>query len=789
MFPLRCIRRRSMDFALKGVILATLCLFIVHMTSSFPKGDITQREIDSFRKEQNQVILTKQENLDVKTEQHTEHISKRENPLTNHIESEANVASTAPVEKVEVKEEQVKKSREGEFYKNVVIHFDLKGAPPKVDYFLDLLRLVAKGGATGILLEWEDMFPWTGILEKFKSTDAYSQEDVEKILGEAKLLKLDVIPLVQTFGHLEWILKYEEMRKYRENDAYPQVLCLGNNEGVEYVKEMIRQVIKKHSKYGLPYFHIGADEAFEMRKIFTVEANKNGQNDRIIAVDFQSAYKKGKCLNKTYNSSSMMVFKEICADGKTQLVFVNEVVKINTDTKLRKRDGAHARSAKATQQCWEADFPGFINAPTSSPDLKPMEIAVWGYTTQQVATKNNANLEALKIFLKKAWDDLAVNTCVPPLTRIRRDSELSSRLKVDDLKIVYAIYLLLFNEHFFGVCKESTEWIEKNGRKGGKQLLALAHLKNIAEFLKKEAGQATEVLAWHDMLKDFDIKLIKSLELGSVVQPVVWDYSENIVTLNEYIFSNLAENFPTMWASSAYKGANYPSASMSDVKHYETNNRNWIRTKEYQEKKFKKGFEGIIITGWQRYDHLAGLCEVLPIGTASMLLQMQIALNAPSSDMQLARRKAEKLLECNGFDVDGVKVVSQNCKFKGFQTYFIYQNEVPAVFDAINGELEKNHHLMGWANRYNRKYNISQNWYHREMLPFVQRLVFQYERVEGDLRSSMKDLFFENTIDEFIFENLGAMSEKLHGYIDEIQRLDKLRVWPKRSFPVGKGSK
>uniref|UniRef100_A0A8R1HK70 Uncharacterized protein n=1 Tax=Caenorhabditis japonica TaxID=281687 RepID=A0A8R1HK70_CAEJA len=77
-----------------------------------------------------------------------------------------------------------------------------------------------------------------------------------------------------------------------------------------------------------------------------------------------------------------------------------------------------------------------------------MDFAVWGYSTQQVATKNNANLKALKIVLKKAWDDLAVNTRVPSLTRTRRDSELSSRLEVDDLRTVYATYLLLFNEHF-----------------------------------------------------------------------------------------------------------------------------------------------------------------------------------------------------------------------------------------------------------------------------------------------------------------------------------------------------
>ncbi|KAK6009316.1 hypothetical protein OSTOST_25779, partial [Ostertagia ostertagi] len=33
-------------------------------------------------------------------------------------------------------------------YTNVIVHFDLKGAPPKTQYFLELLKLVAKSGAT-----------------------------------------------------------------------------------------------------------------------------------------------------------------------------------------------------------------------------------------------------------------------------------------------------------------------------------------------------------------------------------------------------------------------------------------------------------------------------------------------------------------------------------------------------------------------------------------------------------------------------------------------------------------
>uniref|UniRef100_A0A8R1E7V4 Uncharacterized protein n=1 Tax=Caenorhabditis japonica TaxID=281687 RepID=A0A8R1E7V4_CAEJA len=89
------------------------------------------------------------------------------------------------------------------------------------------------------------------------------------------------------------------------------------------------------------------------------------------------------------------------------------------------------------------------------PDLKPMDFAVWGYLAQQVATKNNENLEDLNIYLKKAWADLDFNTCVPSLTRTLRDSEPSSRRKVDDLKTVNVTYLLMFNEH-------SVRFVENN---------------------------------------------------------------------------------------------------------------------------------------------------------------------------------------------------------------------------------------------------------------------------------------------------------------------------------------
>ena len=41
---------------------------------------------------------------------------------------------------------------QGAFYENIFVHFDLKGAPPRVSYFVNLLKLVANSGATGMMI-------------------------------------------------------------------------------------------------------------------------------------------------------------------------------------------------------------------------------------------------------------------------------------------------------------------------------------------------------------------------------------------------------------------------------------------------------------------------------------------------------------------------------------------------------------------------------------------------------------------------------------------------------------
>ena len=79
---------------------------------------------------------------------------------------------------------------------------DFKGAPPKISYLREIFPLISKAGANALLIEYEDMFPYSGKIVNASALNAFTVNQIQEILEAAKLHQLEVIPLVQTFGHL-----------------------------------------------------------------------------------------------------------------------------------------------------------------------------------------------------------------------------------------------------------------------------------------------------------------------------------------------------------------------------------------------------------------------------------------------------------------------------------------------------------------------------------------------------------------------------------------------------------
>jgi hypothetical protein len=122
-----------------------------------------------------------------------------------------------------------------------VVHLDLKGAPPKVSYLRNIFPLLKEAGATSILIEYEDMFPFWGPLRNISAGNAYTASDVQAIQNLAAQNDLAVIPLIQTFGHMEFVLKLDEFKHLREVPIYPESICPSNEEGWKLIQQMIDQ--------------------------------------------------------------------------------------------------------------------------------------------------------------------------------------------------------------------------------------------------------------------------------------------------------------------------------------------------------------------------------------------------------------------------------------------------------------------------------------------------------------------------------------------------------------------
>ena len=138
------------------------------------------------------------------------------------------------------------------------VHLDFKGMPPTFSRLLRLLDIFRAAGFNALLLEWEDAFPWT-VEPAFRSPTAFTRQQVAEFHQKARSLGFELIPLVQSIGHMETPLrskKYAHLREVAENSDVLNVLAQGAG---ELVREMMDEVLA--ATPDCRFFHLGGDEA------------------------------------------------------------------------------------------------------------------------------------------------------------------------------------------------------------------------------------------------------------------------------------------------------------------------------------------------------------------------------------------------------------------------------------------------------------------------------------------------------------------------------------------------
>ena len=156
--------------------------------------------------------------------------------------------------------------------KNRIVHVDLKGAqplPPSKSPFWEqwCTYLSKECHVDGILIEWEGCLPISVLSSSSssKSRFIYTVDEVNRIVHAAENGGLQIIPLIQTFGHLEYLLKHEEFSHLREVSSFPDCLLPAENESDESIR-LVFQLIEEVLSFtpGISTLHIGGDEVWHL---------------------------------------------------------------------------------------------------------------------------------------------------------------------------------------------------------------------------------------------------------------------------------------------------------------------------------------------------------------------------------------------------------------------------------------------------------------------------------------------------------------------------------------------
>ena len=139
------------------------------------------------------------------------------------------------------------------------LHLDLKGIIPRFERLLEWLDWFAACGFTGIVWEYEDRLDWESWPGLFRP--GYTSAQWARIWKKCRELNLEVVPLVQTHGHLEWLLKHDRYAGWRENGCWNEI-CPRNAEAVAAIQAWLGEVRRLHPDSR--YIHIGGDETWNL---------------------------------------------------------------------------------------------------------------------------------------------------------------------------------------------------------------------------------------------------------------------------------------------------------------------------------------------------------------------------------------------------------------------------------------------------------------------------------------------------------------------------------------------
>lgn len=186
-------------------------------------------------------------------------------------------------------------------------HLDLRiqvMTPQALKTFADEL---AELGMNTLVMEWEGTFPYKSHAT-IPNEYSYSIEEIKEFVSYCEKLNIKVIPLQQSLGHVEYILRNQRYSILKENRKDISQLCPME---VETNRALFRDLFKELAAvHNSDYIHIGGDETYLL-----------GHCDRCKA----KVEKEGK--SKLFVDHMKMISELVIAAGKKPVMWADIILK------------------------------------------------------------------------------------------------------------------------------------------------------------------------------------------------------------------------------------------------------------------------------------------------------------------------------------------------------------------------------------------------------------------------------------------------------------------------------
>ena len=176
------------------------------------------------------------------------------------------------------------------------MQYDLRLLYPKFEKLLEYIEEFAKFKTNTLLIEYEDKMPFENYSELNHPEYTFSKDEFELLKKKAEENFIEIIPLQQTFGHLEYVLKHDKYKHLMETEKAIGELCPSREESFELVSGLLEEMIENHPKSR--YVHLGCDEVWYLCKCDLCQSKNNGSRVKTFIsyvnklIDF--TIKKGK---------------------------------------------------------------------------------------------------------------------------------------------------------------------------------------------------------------------------------------------------------------------------------------------------------------------------------------------------------------------------------------------------------------------------------------------------------------------------------------------------------------